>query len=157
MSILIVAEDQALIERIVPLIRAEGLAVEATTRDDQAVGALEAGSVSVLVIAAELKEHSRSQLRVTAERHSISVVERAARGDDPEAYVREELVPALRAVLDFEGFFASRVKAAEAYASGDFAPLSKLVAHEGNARLTAAAAVRGSALPTFPGAARLRS
>ena len=98
MTVLVVARLQAVIDRILPLIRAAGLDVEGTTGDDEAVTRLAAGGVTALVIGGGVEDASRKLLHSAAECSEVPVIEGALRGKDPEAYVRDDLLPALRAL-----------------------------------------------------------
>lgn len=49
-----------------------------------------------VVIGGGIEEPSRQRLCTAAEQHGVGIVEGTARGKDPETYVREELLPALR-------------------------------------------------------------
>jgi hypothetical protein len=95
MTVLVVARGTALIDRILPLINAGGVRAFATTEDDEALENLETGEISTLVIGGGVERESRHRLQSAAEQNGVRVIEGHARGKDPEAYVRDELLPAL--------------------------------------------------------------
>jgi hypothetical protein len=84
-----------MIERIVPLINSSGVHALATTEDEEALASLASGKISTLVIGGEVEQPSRDRLQRAAEQYGVRVLEGHARGKDPEAYVRHELLPAL--------------------------------------------------------------
>jgi hypothetical protein len=94
MQVLVLARAQALLDRVVPLLRKEGVAALGTTSDEDAVARLEAGGVTALVIGGGVEPTSRERLRAAA--GGTPVIDGALRGREAEAYVRDELVPALR-------------------------------------------------------------
>ena len=96
MTVLVLARDQAVIDRIVPLLRAGGIDAKGTIRDEDALACLQAESIGALVIGGGVEMSSRERLRALAQTGGIVVIEGAARGKDPAHYVREELLPALR-------------------------------------------------------------
>ena len=98
MTVLIVARSKPLIDRMVSLINANGVAAGGTTYDDHAVSKLEAGDVSALIIGGGVEQASRLRLQELANRKSVRVIEGALRGKDLETYVREELLPALKCI-----------------------------------------------------------
>jgi hypothetical protein len=96
MSVLVIARAQPLLDRIVPLLRAGGIAATGTTSDEDAMSMLATGGVAALVIGGGVEEASRLRLEAAARRHGIRVLAGAARGKDPGVYVKDELLPALR-------------------------------------------------------------
>lgn len=95
MTVLVVARGKAEIARILPLINAGEVRALATTEADEAVANVEAGEVSTLVIGSGVEDQSRHRLQSAAELNCVCVIDEHARGEDSEAYVRDELLPAL--------------------------------------------------------------
>jgi hypothetical protein len=81
------------------LIERHGLAAVGTTSDDDAIGEIEARHVNAVVIDHGIEEESRIRLVEAARRAGIVAVDGKIRGDEPEVYVRDELVPELRRAL----------------------------------------------------------
>jgi hypothetical protein len=98
MTVLVVARDQAVIDRIVPLLRAGGIDARGTTRGDDAIVQLHARTIGALVIGGGIDAAERDRLRALAQTGGVAVIDGAARGKEPAQYVREELLPALRRV-----------------------------------------------------------
>jgi diphthamide synthase (EF-2-diphthine--ammonia ligase) len=96
---MIVAREQAAVDRVVALVHDEGLDIMGTTSDEEALDRLESRTVGGLVIGGGVQEESRQRLQSAAERKGIAVIRGALAGKDPEAYVRDELVPRLRQVV----------------------------------------------------------
>jgi hypothetical protein len=96
MTVLVVARQPAVIDRIVPLLRAAGIDANGTASEDDAVTRLAAGDITALVIGGGVADAARKLLHSAAECAEVPVVEGALHGHDPEAYVRDELLPALR-------------------------------------------------------------
>jgi hypothetical protein len=96
MTVLIVAREPAVLGHIVSLVGKAGIDARSTTNDDDAIAQLEAGGVTSLVIGGGVEEASKQRLRSVAARTTTDVVQGALRGKDPEIYVRDELLPALR-------------------------------------------------------------
>ena len=99
MRVLIVAREQAVIDRMVSLVRAEGMDAAGTTSDQEAVSQLESGAIGGLVIGAGVQESSRQHLITVAASQGVAVIRGALAGKDPQMYTRQELVPRLRQVL----------------------------------------------------------
>jgi len=98
MRILVLARAPAVIERILPLLRAAGMEAAGTTSDDDAVTRVEQEDFAALVIGGGVEEGSRHRLRVAGRKKGVRVIDGALRGRDPETYVRDELLPALAAL-----------------------------------------------------------
>jgi hypothetical protein len=96
---LMIGREQAVVERMVSLVRLEGLNAAGTTSDEEAVTQLESGGVGGLVIGAGVEERSRQHLSTVATAQGVAVIGGALAGKDPQDYAREELVPQLRQVL----------------------------------------------------------
>jgi heme-degrading monooxygenase HmoA len=96
---MIVAREQATVDRVVSLVREEGLDIMGTTSDEEALGRLESGAVGGLVIGGGVQEESRQRLRSVADQKGIAVVRGALAGKDPGVCVRDELVPQLRQII----------------------------------------------------------
>jgi CheY-like chemotaxis protein len=99
MSVLIVAREQAALYRVQSLLRRGGINATTTTNDDEAIGQMESGADSAVVVGGGVEERSRRRIRSVADSKGISVIDGALRGKDPEVYVRDELLPALRRVI----------------------------------------------------------
>ena len=96
---LIIGRERAVVDRMVALIRAEGVDAAGTTSDQEAVSQLESGAVDGLVIGAGVQESSRQHLITVAANQGVAVIRGALAGKDPQVYTRQELVPQLRQVL----------------------------------------------------------
>lgn len=96
MTVLVVARAQPMLDRVLSFIGKAGLDVAGTLSDDEAIRRLEGGGITALVIGGGVDEPSKQRLQAVAERNGARVVAGALRGKDPEAYVREVLLPALR-------------------------------------------------------------
>jgi diphthamide synthase (EF-2-diphthine--ammonia ligase) len=100
MTVLVIAREQAVLDRVLPLLRQGGIEAASTTSDEEAVRQLEAGGVAAVVIGGGVQEPSRQHLRSVANRKGIRVIDGALRGKDPEVYVRDELLPALQRAIE---------------------------------------------------------
>lgn len=99
MKALIIAREHALIDRIVSLLRAEGVDAAGTTSDEEAVNQLESGAIGCVVIGGGVPEPSRQHLCMVAATLGVAVIRGAAAGKDPQVYARQELLPQLQQVL----------------------------------------------------------
>jgi hypothetical protein len=99
MTVLIIAREQAALDRVLPLLRQGGIDAASTRSDDEAIRQLESGGVAAVVIGGGVQEPSRQHLRSVANRKGIRVIDGALRSKDPEVYVRDELLLALQRAI----------------------------------------------------------
>lgn len=99
MKALMIGREQAIVDRMVSLVQAEGLDAAGTTSDEEAVSQLESGGVGGLVIGAGVDEPSLWHLSTVAAAQGVVVIGGALAGKDPQEYARQELLPVLRQVL----------------------------------------------------------
>jgi len=95
MTVLVVARGERIIDRMISLMDADGIAAEGTLNDDDAVSKIEGGEISTLVIGGGVEPPSRDRLKAFANRSGVRVIEGELGGEDPETYFYEELLPAL--------------------------------------------------------------
>jgi hypothetical protein len=96
MTVLVIARAQPVLDRVLAQLAKAGIDAAGTLSDDEAIGRMDAGGVTALVIGGGVEAPSKQRLRATADAKSARIVEGALQGRDPETYVREVLLPALR-------------------------------------------------------------
>jgi hypothetical protein len=82
---LMIGREQAVVDRMVSLVQAEGLDAAGTTSDKEAVSQLESGGVGGLVIGAGVEQPSRQHLSTVATAQGVAVTGGALAGKDPAA------------------------------------------------------------------------
>ena len=85
MKALMIGREQAVVDRMVSLVRAEGLDAAGTTSDQEAVSQLESGGVDGLVIGAGVERPSRQRLSMVATAQGVAGGRRRAGGQRPAA------------------------------------------------------------------------
>ena len=99
MKALMIAREQAVVDRMVSIAQAEGLDAAGTISDEDAVSQLESGGVGGLVIGAGVDEPALQHLSTVAAAQGVVVIGGALAGMDPQAYARQEVIPVLRELL----------------------------------------------------------
>lgn len=102
MTALIVSRDEALVSRLVKLVRDEGIEmtepidVAGTASAQQAISHIESGRVQAVVIGGSVDDEDRKRLTLAAEGRGIPVIPGALHEADLREYTEEELLPQLR-------------------------------------------------------------
>ena len=102
MKALIVSRDEALVSRLVELVRDEGVEmaepidVAGTTSAQQAISHIESGRVEAVVIGGSVDAEDRHRLTLAAEGCGIPIIPGALHEADLREYTEEELLPQLR-------------------------------------------------------------
>jgi hypothetical protein len=95
--VLVIGREGHVVEAVLPVIRAHGIEAAGATADADAVEALDAGGVSLLIIGGGVEPRSRDTLRSKARSWGAIVVETPLRDRNIDDYVEQEIVPRLRA------------------------------------------------------------
>ena len=99
MKALIVSRDEALVSRLVKLVRDEGVEmaepidVGGTTSARQAISQIESGRVEAVVIGGGVDDEDRRRLTLAAEGRGIRIIPGALHEADLREYTEEELLP----------------------------------------------------------------
>ncbi|QBS41924.1 hypothetical protein [Nocardia sp. CS682] len=96
MDILVIGRGPSVVASGLELIRAQGFTAHGVTTDEDALAALEAGPVGLLLIGGGLERDSSAVLKEKAEKHGVAVIEAVRNGRDLETYLREDVFPVLR-------------------------------------------------------------
>ena len=98
MRVLIVAKNQTALVEVVALLKQAGIDASGSADNQDAMTQLQPGTVAALVIDGGADDSSKLRLQYVAERMGTNVIDGALRPGDLEAYVRDELLPALRRI-----------------------------------------------------------
>ncbi|MFI9405211.1 hypothetical protein [Nocardia sp. NPDC052316] len=96
MDILVIGRGPSVVASGLELIRAQGFTAHGVTADEDALAALAAGPVGLMLIGGGVEPTSSTALKEKAEQHGVPVLEAARNGRDLETYLREEVFPVLR-------------------------------------------------------------
>ncbi|WP_194832210.1 hypothetical protein [Nocardia sp. XZ_19_369] len=96
MDILVIGRGPSVVASGLELIRAQGFTAHGVTADEDALAALAAGPVGLLLIGGGVESDSSAALKEKAEQHGVAVLEAVRKGRDLETYLREEVFPVLR-------------------------------------------------------------
>jgi hypothetical protein len=97
MTIVVIGRMGSIVSSATTVLREEGFDARGVTGADDAIGLIDAGGVNALVIGGGVGPLARRKLRKAAGRQSVTVIQGGLRGQDVRAYVRQQIVPQLRA------------------------------------------------------------
>ncbi|WP_107659812.1 hypothetical protein [Nocardia suismassiliense] len=97
MDILTIGRGPSVVAAGLELIRAQGFTAHGVTADADALAALEAGPIGLLLIGGGVESDSSAALQEKAAQHGVPVIEAVRNGRDLETYLQEEVFPILRA------------------------------------------------------------
>lgn len=97
MTVVVIGRMESIVSSATTVLREEGFDARGVTGAGAAMALIDAGGVSALVIGGGVGPLSRRRLRKAAARRSVTVIQGGLRGQDVRAYVRQRIVPELRA------------------------------------------------------------
>ncbi|MBD0737083.1 hypothetical protein BGM09_28515 [Streptomyces sp. CBMA29] len=89
---------ESIVSSATTVLREEGFDARGVTGARDAVSLIGAGGVTALVIGGGVGPLTRRRLRKAAAAHAVTVIRGGLRGQDVRGYVRQQIVPQLRAV-----------------------------------------------------------
>lgn len=97
MSALVIGRLGSVVDAAVAVLREEGFDAVGVTRDGDALRRIGAGGLTAMVIGGGVGWISRRTLRKAAAEHGVAVVQGHVGGRDIVSYVRQQIIPDLRA------------------------------------------------------------
>lgn len=97
MTVLVIGRMGSIVSSATSVLGEEGFDAQGVTGVGEAVSRIDAGAVSALVIGGGVGWLGRRALRKAAADHGVTVIQGALGGQDVRTYVRQQLVPELRA------------------------------------------------------------
>lgn len=97
MTALVIGRRDSIVGAAISVLREEGFDAEGVTRDADAVSRIGTGAITALVIGGGVGWFSRRALRKAAAAHGVTVIQGALGGGDVVSYVRQQIIPGLRA------------------------------------------------------------
>lgn len=97
MTVVVIGRMESIVSSATTVLREEGFDARGVTGAGDAVSLIAAGGVSALVIGGGVGPLGRRRLRKAAAAHSVTVIQGGLRGRDVRSYVRQQIVPELRA------------------------------------------------------------
>jgi hypothetical protein len=97
MTALVIGRMESIVSAAIATLREEGFDAVGVTRDGDAVSHLSTGKITAMVIGGGVGWMSRRALRKAAQAQGVVVIQGGTGGQDIVAYVRQQVVPGLRA------------------------------------------------------------
>lgn len=97
MTALVIGRMESIVSAAISTLREEGFDAVGVTRDADAVSRISTGTITAMVIGGGVGWGSRRVLRKAAEAHGVTVIQGGLGGRDIVSYVRQQIVPGLRA------------------------------------------------------------
>ncbi|SFE51063.1 hypothetical protein SAMN05216251_103351 [Actinacidiphila alni] len=100
MTVVVIGRMESIVSSAVTVLREEGFDARGVTGTGAAIELIDGGGAGALVIGGGVGPLARRKLRRAAARRSVTVIQGAMRGQDVRGYVRQRIVPQLRAAGD---------------------------------------------------------
>jgi hypothetical protein len=102
MRVLILGRMQSAMDKVLPIVRGAGFDVVGFLTDEEAIENLRSSEPAAVLFGGSVEESSRQRLRLVAGEVGAHVIE-VEKGDKQiEHYVRDEVIPRLRALRDMQ-------------------------------------------------------